>query len=414
MFSFFFLACGTSEKTSDTSESTVETISWTKDIQPIVEQHCTRCHLENGQGTGDFTKWEDVEIMADLMLNAMESGRMPPPAADPNCHDYADSEALFMPEESKALFAKWVSEGKRYGDEADILEYDRSLVDLEDPNMVVTMQEPYTPSFTDEDNPGNEYRCFSIAHNQDEPFYITELHPIVDNAALVHHIVLAKGTEAGILPGSDSPEGVDCIRDGAFVSGDYQESGMLSGWAPGMSPIRFPDGAGLRVDPDEYIVIQMHYYQSTEAGEGATDQSGYSFKTTTERPEQVVQMIPIGMQDFVIPAEEESYTMSEEFTIPLDLKLWGVFPHMHVLGSGYSMSADNQCIIESDRYDFENQMTYMYEEPILIPANSPINFSCTWNNSVSNPDLIHNPPIDANYGERTDEEMCYMFSLISL
>ena len=37
----------------------------------------------------------------------------------------------------------------------------------------------------------------------------------------------------------------------------------------------------------------------------------------------------------------------------------------------------------------------------------------TWNNSTSNEELIHNPPTDVSYGERTDEEMCFGFTLVS-
>ena len=37
-----------------------------------------------------------------------------------------------------------------------------------------------------------------------------------------------------------------------------------------------------------------------------------------------------------------------------------------------------------------------------------INLECTWNNSPSNPSLIHNPPVDVTYGEGTDDEMCFM------
>ena len=87
---------------------------------------------------------------------------------------------------------------------------------------------------------------------------------------------------------------------------------------------------------------------------------------------------------------------------------------MHILGKGYELSTDNECLIASDNYDFDNQLTYMYHEPVTVPAGSNIHMSCTWNNSTSNPDLIIDPPQDIGYGERTDEEMCYAFTLVSL
>lgn len=411
---FLILAACSVDKNDSFSVKSPELLTWTKDLQPVVEQHCVRCHQEGEQGTGDFTDFDTVSSMAELMSNAVNSGSMPPPVADPSCHDYTDSDRLYMSDESKSILAQWILDGKEYGSEEDALEYDRSMSEIKDPDLILTISEPYAPSFTDQENPGNEYRCFALQHNQEEPFYITELHPVIDNSAIIHHMVLAKGTDAGILPGSEAPEGLDCINNnGAFVNGDYQESGMLAGWAPGGSPVRFPEGAGLLIRPDEYLVVQVHYYQSSEGGENPVDQSGYAFKTTTEMPESVVQMIPFGIYDFTIPAGEEAHTETTNFSLPLAFKLWGVFPHMHILGSGYEMSIEDECVIGADKYDFYNQVSYMYDEPISVPSDAQLNWSCTWDNSVSSPYQNNTPPVDTYYGERTNEEMCFAFMMVS-
>lgn len=417
---FLILACGNDSNkiygeqpspTEDNTEGQAE-LTWTRDVQPLIEQHCVRCHHDGGQGTGDFTDFGTVEVMADLMKNAIEMGTMPPPVADPSCNDYLDSDIFYMSDESKSIFTRWVEEGKVYGSEEDAQEYDLALAKVEDPDMIIQLQQAYSPTFSDPDNPGNEYRCFSLKHNREEPFYITELHPVVDNTAIVHHLVLAKGNENGILPGSDAPEGIDCI-DGNFVTGSYLDSAMLAGWAPGGSPIRFPENAGLLIQPDEYIVIQMHYYQSVDGGESPSDQSGYAFKTTTEAPENVIQMYPYGVYDFTIPAGDDAYTASNSYEVPYSFTLWGVFPHMHMLGSGYELLFDNECIIGSEQYDFNNQLSYLFEEPIQFNAGQSISMSCSWNNSSSNPYLAGQTPVDTHYGERTDEEMCFAFMMIS-
>ena len=91
---------------------------------------------------------------------------------------------------------------------------------------------------------------------------------------------------------------------------------------------------------------------------------------------------------------------------------------MHVLGTAYKTwieheDGDSTCLAESKHYDFENQLQYIYESDEELNQNDTLKISCTWNNPASNPDLIHNPPIDIGYGERTDEEMCYAFGLVS-
>jgi len=405
-----FVACNTNKG----QDSTTDELTWTNDIQPIVEQHCVRCHQDDGQGTGDFTNFETVQAMAPLMLGSIDSGRMPPAAADPECHDYQDSDKFILPVASRDMLEEWIDNEMPFGKEEDIQEYSRALSKLENANLTLTLSEPYTPTFSDPDNPKNEYRCFALEHNQTEPFYIRALHPIIDNAAMVHHVVLAKANDNAVLEGSDNVDGVDCIDDGAFVGGNYQDAAMLAGWAPGMSPVEFPENAGLIVQPDEKIVIQMHYYQSESTSDTASDQSGYTFEITDEAPENVVTMFPLGVQNFTIPAGDESYTITDEFQLPVSINIWGVFPHMHVLGKAYEVTTEDECLIASDNYDFDNQLTYMYKEPVRLEANTKFSLSCTWNNGADNPDLILNPPQDIGYGERTDEEMCYAFTLASI
>jgi hypothetical protein len=78
------MGCGKSEGEGPDGDL----LTWNQDIQPIVEQHCVRCHNANGTGVGDFQRFDEVSAFAEVMLEAMESGQMPPPASDPNCQDY--------------------------------------------------------------------------------------------------------------------------------------------------------------------------------------------------------------------------------------------------------------------------------------------------------------------------------------
>ena len=66
--------------------------------------------------------------------------------------------------------------------------------------------------------------------------------------------------------------------------------------------------------------------------EGTTDQSGYAFETV-DSVEHTLQMFPMGRQDFTIPTGDPAYTSNSSISLPMDLKIWGVF--IHILGSGY-------------------------------------------------------------------------------
>lgn len=392
--------------------------TWTRDVQPIVEQHCVRCHNANGTGVGDFQDFSKVSAFAEVMLEKIDAGEMPPPASDPACRDYVGSEVLFLDSEKRDIIAAWIDGGKLEGEADDAQTYDAQLYTLEDANFEIMMPEPYTATFTGTDDPGNEYRCFALEHGKTEAFYITALHPLVQNLEMSHHVIVGTAKKDGLIPGSDTSQGASCIHNGGSFADD--EEGMLGGWAPGMQPMRLPDGVGIRVEPDDYLILQLHYYQGDlEEGE-RTDQSGLSMKIADSVDEEVYMWV-FGVGDFLIPAGEESHTDGDSFTLPdfgdYTVSVWSMLPHMHAIGSGFSMNIETDsgdtCVVQSDGYDFDNQQSYIFKEPISAHNGDKVSWTCTWNNSTSNPDLIYDPPIDIRYGEGSDDEMCLFFGLIS-
>jgi hypothetical protein len=417
-------ACGEDEGGAPTpqpepeeEEEVFDGLTFHQDVRPLLEDHCWRCHYEGGQGPGDFTKPENVVALAPAIMAAIDDKRMPPPVSDPGCRDYLSAERMALAPGARDTIARWISDGMVLGDAPAQVAAPDPEPTLKDPDLTLTLAQGYAPTYADPRNAGNEYRCFALEHGQTEPFFITGLHPIVDQDSIVHHVVLAKTKRAALPPETTQAAGQDCISDMSALGDGSDGGGIFAAWAPGMEPVLFED-AGIKVAPDEVFVLQMHYYFSGPDAQGLVDRSGYALKTAPTVKNEI-RMAPLGTGDFLIPAGDLAYTAEGVIDdIPVELTVWGVFPHMHVLGWQYAMSfgpeGEEQCLLQAERYDFGNQLTYMFKEPVVIPARTPIRFSCTWNNSTSNPSLIHNPPIDVAYGERTDEEMCYAFTYFSI
>ena len=57
-------------------------------------------------------------------------------------------------------------------------------------------------------------------------------------------------------------------------------------------------------------------------------------------------------------------------------------------------------------------MTYQFSETVDFAQGDTMNYACTWNNSESN-DALDGDPQTTGYGERTNEEMCFFFTLVS-
>ncbi len=398
----------------DDDDDASRTLTYYEDVEPIVDRWCARCHRPNGTGSVDFTDPGLVALLAEPMLARIDAGEMPPPVADPDCRPYWGHEELTLPVEARDTLAAWIDQGKEMGDPALSTASGGAMnLELEDADLEVRLEAPYTPTFTDPSDPGNEYRCFALDHGRDEDFYITGMAPLLDAEKLVHHIVLFRLSESSIWDGYDPAVGIDCIDDM-----DESVIGMIAGWAPGAVPIELPQGTGIKILANQRIGIQIHYYQNGE--EGLSDQTGYAFRTATDVQDEV-RMVPIGTTGFTIPAGDGDFTRSGNWSMPLGIApvLHGVFPHMHVLGKRFSMwrqAADGseECIVDMPSYDFDNQQSYLFEWPLELEPDDRVHFSCTWDNSAENPDQFYDPPQDIRYGERTDEEMCWGFTFVQL
>lgn len=377
-------------------------------VQPLLQEHCTRCHQPDGLGVGDFTDPDVVLAFAERIQARAEAGTMPLPVADPECRPYVGAEHMTLDASEKKLLRRWVERGAPLGDPANAVDGHVPDEVITDADLTLTIP-PYTPAFEDPGNPGNEYRCFALEHGRTEDFFVTALGPEIDASAIVHHIVVGAVPRDEVPDDAFEPGGVDCIdNDMGTVEN------MLAAWAPGSRPQVFEEGAGMRIAADDVVMMQMHYYASDPTAEPPTDASGYALRTAPAVDTEL-EVLELGSFAFRIPANDPAYTFEDLVPAPRDLRIHGVFPHMHVLGAAYRMEIEGRrdgCLVASDVYDFDNQLTYLFEEPVEVEAGERLRWACTWNNSRSNPDRIYEEPRETLYGERTDEEMCFFFAVV--
>ena len=403
---------GTATAADDTGTSAA--VTWYRDVLPIVQDNCLRCHTDDGVAQVDFSTYEGAAPYAGLMAAWTEAAVMPPPVADPACRPYVGHDRMVLSDEQRALFAAWSELGAPAGAPADAPpapEEDDSL-HLADPDLLLPMSFAHT---VDTEADGNEYRCFLLDLDVEEGFYITAFDVLVGDPRVAHHALLFRDTggDAGVDYGATDPEnGFDC-RD-PLMEDDWE---FLHAWAPGMPATVFPDGVGLRVEEGDQLVLQMHYFD--EVGLGASDLTTYALQTASSVDDGVL-MYPVGPDRFTLPAGEAAWTetLSFENTYPVTLTVYGAFPHMHWLGTSYRAWLDKsdgteECMVAGETWDFENQVTYLFEDPLTFAPGDILNLQCTWDNSAANPNQHYSPPQDISYGEGTNQEMCYFLMYFS-
>lgn len=405
-FALTLLTACTDKTSSDDTAAAADGTTWYADVEPLVQKSCSSCHDGGGVGGVNLTDPAVATAMAGAMASYVTAGIMPPPAADPGCRPYGGADRMNLTDDEKAVFQAWVDGGAPLGDPASAPAPVSWGTQMESPDAVLTMPIEYT---LNPDSDGNEYYCVELENPLTETQYITGIDVLTGNPSVVHHMILVKDEngDAGSEYGVDDPSaGFNC-RD-PMMEDDWT---MLHAWAPGMDVTEMAPSTGMAIEPGDQIILQMHYF-ATDEDAGAADQSSYLLQLSSERPSKEVQLVAFGPSGFRIPADEEAHAETESlYNEWIPIYVYGVFPHLHLLGTHYESWVDNedgsQDCLASGGWDFDHQAFYMYDEPYTLEVGSTLNGSCTWDNSMGNPAQYNDPPEQVTSGEGTNQEMCF-------
>lgn len=405
---FLLLACHSAPTPAPAGDTAAE-VTWYRDVRPVVDAHCARCHADGGQASS-FADPDTARALAPTMAAYVAAGVMPPAAPDPACRDYEGSDGYVLDEAERAVFAAWEAAGAPLGDPADAPPAPPAATEpLTAPfDVEVRGGVPYSPDFPAD---GNDYRCFLHELGNDRDVYLTGLEAMVDQLAIVHHVVLFlnDGGPTDDGSGGDPAEGFACSGLGA--SG-WQ---FVAAWAPGANPVIFPEASGYRLPAGTQLILQMHYFDSFEGAEDLADRSGYGLHLA-DSVEREVRQWALGPTDFTIPAGEADHEVTARARWsygPQDVL--GVWPHMHVLGAGIHervthADGSESCLLRQEHWSFHNQVFAGFTEPVRIDDGDTVKLTCTYDNSADNPEQLHDPPRDVGFGEGTGDEMCFGFT----
>ncbi len=408
-----FTACGPTE-TEPESET-----SYHRDVRPIFERSCMGCHTEGAIGPFTLTSFDDASNYAPLIKTAVQNRTMPPWLADPGCNNYVADPSLT--DDEIGLIAAWVDEGAPEGDPADYvapLDLTDDNADEQALNLDVELSLPvaYVPTLEAND----DYRCFVLDWNEPDTKFITGFWTFPDNAEIVHHVIAYyvppnHVAEVQALDDSDPEPGYSC-----YGGSGVNDAEWLGAWAPGAVSGPFPAGTGLQVRPNSKIVIQMHY--NVVAGTGA-DQTRVAFTLAdqVEKPGFFALLTnPLWVTDgaMQIPAGEKGVVHT--FELGLDdvtdqpFTVYDASLHMHQLGENGSMWVDRatgerDCILTVSDWDFNWQLSYRLQEPLVLQPEDTVAIECQWDNSAENQPIINGEaaaPRDVAWGDGSYDEMC--------
>jgi hypothetical protein len=386
-----------------------------RDVAPIVQARCEGCHRTGQVAPFTLSSIDDAREHA-AMIRVVTHGRLMPPwgpesSASPLVGDRRLSDAEL------AILRQWIDEGCIAGDPADgpgPIRYAEGWR-LGEPDLVVEMPESFAIPADGPDLLQNF--VLPIELDGDRLVSAVEFRP--GNPRVVHHAVF-------FLDQSGAARRLDAAAAGPgyanFGGPGFFPSGALGGWSVGNTPRPLPGGRGRYLKKGADLVVQVHYHPS---GKPETDRStlGIHFvdkplSESLRTPGTLVGSIWASNYEIDIPAGEASYRRTASYTLPRDVTLIGVVPHMHLLGKNVdvvaqSPSGESVDLLTIPRWDFNWQDEYYYERPIELRAGTELVVTAEFDNSADNPQQPRDPPQRVTWGEGTEDEMMYCFFLLT-
>lgn len=385
--------------------------TYAEHIAPIINDHCVQCHRPGEVAPFSLLGYENAKKWATMISTVTHAKQMPPWKAVEGYGEFQDVNTL-APEEIETL-KRWDANGAPRGDKKKEPAEPKfsSAWALGNPDMIIQAKEPYKISAEGTD----EYRNFVIPTNFKEARYVTAMDVKPGNARVVHHVICfldTKGAAAKLeAKNHDGQAGYETFGGVGFLP-----DGSLGGWAPGFRARIAPTGRAFRVEPGTTIVLQVHYNKS---GKPETDQTKVGLYFAKEPVKQEMQIAWLFNPLLSIPADAAAHKATYVRPIQSDITIWGVMPHMHLLGKSMKAWVEKPDgtkvpLIYVDNWDFNWQLGYAFKEPVKVSKGSKIVVESIYDNSAKNPRNPTNPPKRVNVGEKTTDEMMLLVAVYTV
>ncbi len=384
-------------------------VTFTKDILPVLQNHCQVCHRPGGIGIMPLLTYRQVRPWAKAIREAVRLRRMPPWFADPRFGEFANNPSL-SPEDIGKI-ERWVKEGAREGNRGDA-PADKQWPahwTARKPDVVFSMPHAFPI-------PANavleyQYVILPTRFESDRWVRLVEIRP--SDAAVVHHAVLyvreagskwLRGVPSGEMyapPSSNVPALRAARETKADILGVYTPGSPVSSWPEGMAKL-VPAGADL--------ILQLHY---TAGKTASSDQTSVGLVFAEEPVRKRVLTLQMGVDDIVIPPGDPECRLSRWGTLPREALLLSMMPHMHLRGSGFEYQIVHsrgrvETLLKVNHYDFHWQLSYRLKKPRLLPAGTRLLVTGIFDNSANNP-RNPDPRAEVHWGEQSWEEMMIGF-----
>ncbi len=338
-------------------------MTYNRDIAPIVFAHCAECHRPGEVAPFSLLTYQDAAKRAQGLARVTGRRLMPPWKADIHYGEFLDERRLT--ERQIALIKTWAEHGAPEGDAADLPPQPTFTL-----RLAAGQARPGCRSPRALHGPGRRARHLSALRDSAESqegrnagrLRVPAGQPLGRASRDRRHRHLGG---AG-LRDAETPE------PGWRTSGSIDASitGILGVWTPGMTPRFYSDNVGVALDKKADVVVQLHLHPS---GKKETDQSKIALYFAKKPVKRIMSRRPLLLGTLIIevPPGQSQYHTGSTVTLPADVTLISVFPHMHLIGKEMKITATLpdktvKPLIWIKDWNFYWQDSYVYQQPVHL------------------------------------------------
>ncbi len=389
--------------------ASVTTLTFNKEIAPIVFENCAACHHPGGSGPFSLLSYQDVKKRAKQIAQVTETRYMPPWLPEPGYGQFADERRL-RDEQIKTI-QQWIAQDMPEGDPADLppVPKFKEAWQLGEPDLIVKMPQPYLLPAEGSD----VFRNFAIPIPITTTRYVKAIEILPGNKQLIHHAnILVDHTQASRRLDEQDPGVGFGGMDVTIESERFDPDSHFLFWKPGAMPWVEPEGMAWRLDKGTDLVLNMHLQPS---GKPETIQAALGLYFTAQPPTKYPMLLQLEHDGAIdIPPGKKDFIITDDFTLPADVDVLGVYPHTHYLGKdlqGFATLPDGtkRWLIRIKNWDINWQAVYRYEKPLFLPKGTVLSMRYSYDNSANNERNPSRPPKRVVAGNKSTDEMGHLW-----
>ena len=376
-------------------------ITFSKDVAPIVFEHCAGCHRPGGAAPFSLLTYPAARSRARMIGIVTRSRLMPPWKSEPGYGEFVGHQHLSEPKIQ--ILQRWAETGAPEGDPRAVPPTPTWTPgwQLGQPDFEVQWPEPYTVRAD-----GPDYsRTFVIPLAGATERYVRGFEFRPGNSAAIHHANIRIDSTVGSrrLDEADPAPGYQ----GLLLTTAVYPDGHFLGWTPGQVAPLLPETLSWRLRPGTDLVVEIHFVPT---GREELVQPTVGFYFGDRPPERTPAMLRLGRQNIDIPPGQVEYVTTDSFVLPVDVEVEAVQPHAHYLarevrGTATLPDGTAKPLIYIRDWDYRWQHVYRFVAPQMFPKGTTLSMRYVFDNSAGNVRNPHQPPRQVYWGQQSTDEM---------